>query len=86
MLLDPEIIAKEQWTKSQNRPDFHHSKIAIIAHSKARRHNSEGNTSTPWVIILHFARNVCKKDQKTKYKKSGISNSNTVENTNIKKK
>lgn len=70
MLLDPENISKEPSTKSQNRPDFCHSEKVVIAHSKARLHNSEGNTSTLWVIIMHFARSVYKKDKNNKNNKT----------------
>lgn len=73
MLLDPENTSKEPSKKSQNRPDFLHSKKVIIAHSKARPHNSEGNTSTLWVIIPQFARSVCKKTKTTKHRKAVMS-------------
>lgn len=39
MLLAPENNSKEPSKKSQNRPDFCHSKKVIIAHSKVRPHN-----------------------------------------------
>lgn len=73
MLLDAENISKEPSTKSQNRPDVHHSKKVIIAHSKARPRNSERNTNTLWVIILHFTRGVCREDQNNKTQKAVMS-------------
>lgn len=85
MLLDPENISKKTSTKSQNRSDFHHSKKVIIADSREIPNNSEGNTSTLWVIILHFARGVWEINQNNKTQKAvDVPNSNDEENTNIK--